>query len=76
MQIEILGTGCKKCQDLFENTKKAIAQAEVFAQVQKVEDIVKIMDYGVVSTPALVINKEVKSTSKVLSVEEIIEIIK
>ena len=71
MKIEILGTGCAKCKALEENTKKAIAEAGIFAQVEKVEDIVKIMDYGVMSTPALVIDGEVKSTGKLLNSEEI-----
>lgn len=71
MKIEILGTGCAKCQALTENTKKAIAEAGIFAQVEKVEDIVKIMEYGVINTPGLVINGEVKSTGKLLTPEEI-----
>ncbi|MAD43087.1 MAG: thioredoxin family protein [Arcobacter sp.] len=71
MKIEILGTGCAKCKALEENVKKAVAEAGVFAQVEKVEDIVKIMDYGVMNTPGLVINGEVKSTGKLLNSEEI-----
>ncbi len=76
MKIEILGTGCTKCKTLEENAKKAVAQAKVFAQIQKVEDIVKIMEYAVMNTPALVIDNEVKSTGKVLSPEEIIKLFK
>jgi len=71
MKIEILGTGCAKCTALLENTKKAVASAGIFAQIEKVEDIVKIMDYGVVNTPALVIDGVVKSTGKLLNPEEI-----
>ncbi|KAB7885902.1 thioredoxin family protein [Poseidonibacter ostreae] len=71
MKIEILGTGCAKCKALEENVKKAVAEAGIFAQVEKVEDIVKIMDYGVMNTPGLVINGEVKSTGKLLNSEEI-----
>ena len=71
MKIEILGTGCTKCKALEENAKKAVADAKIFAQVEKVEDIEKIMAYGVMSTPALVINGEVKSTGKLLNSEEI-----
>ena len=71
MKIEILGTGCPKCKALEENAKKAVADAGIFAQIEKVEDIVKIMDYGVMSTPALVIDGEVKSTGKLLNSEEI-----
>ncbi len=71
MKIEILGTGCTKCNALMENTKTAISQAGIFAQVEKVEDMEKIMQYGVMNTPALVINGEVKSTGKLLNSEEI-----
>ncbi|MCJ8328077.1 MAG: thioredoxin family protein [Campylobacterales bacterium] len=75
MKIEILGTGCKKCSDMFELVKKAIATKGIFAQVEKVEDLNKIMEYSVMSTPALVINGIVKSSGKVLSEEEIINYI-
>ncbi len=71
MKIEILGTGCAKCEALTQNVKKAVAVKGIFAQVEKVEDMVKIMEYGVMSTPGLVINGEVKSTGKLLNVEEI-----
>lgn len=71
MKIEILGTGCSKCKALEENVKKAVAQAGIFAQVEKVEDVMKIMEYNVVSTPGLVIDGEVKSTGKLLNSEEI-----
>jgi hypothetical protein len=55
MKIEILGTGCSKCKALEEATKQAIAQSGQFAQIEKVEDITKIMVYGVMSTLGLVI---------------------
>jgi small redox-active disulfide protein 2 len=72
MKIEILGTGCAKCQTLLEVTKEAVAKKGIFAQVEKVEDITKIMEYGVMSTPALVVNGEVKSSGKVLSVDQVL----
>lgn len=75
MKIEILGTGCAKCEALLENTKQAVAQKGSFAQIEKVEDLVKIMEYGVMSTPGFVVNGEVKSTGKLLNVEEIKELI-
>ncbi|XPV68955.1 MAG: thioredoxin family protein [Halarcobacter sp.] len=74
MKIEILGTGCSKCETLANNAKTAVANAKVFAQVEKVEDMVKIMEYGVMSTPGLVINGEVKSVGKVLTAQEIQEL--
>ena len=75
MKIEILGTGCTKCKALEEAAKQAVSKIGGFHSVEKVEDIQKIMDYGVVSTPGLVIDGEVKSTGKLLSAEEIIELI-
>lgn len=71
MKIEILGTGCAKCKALEENVKQVVADTNTFAQVEKIEDLVKIMEYKVMNTPALVINGEVKSTGKLLNKEEI-----
>jgi small redox-active disulfide protein 2 len=76
MKIEILGTGCSKCKALEEATKQAVAQSGIFAQIEKVEDIMKIMEYNVMSTPGLVIDGKVVSTGKLLSVAEIVELIK
>jgi len=75
MKIEILGTGCTKCTALLEATKKAVAQKGLFVQIEKVEDIMKIMAYGVTSTPALVIDGTVKSSGKLLNVDEIISLL-
>lgn len=75
MKIEILGTGCTKCKALEEAVKKAVAQIGGFHEVKKVEDIVEIMNYGVISTPALVVDGEVKSVGKLLSVDDIVKIL-
>jgi small redox-active disulfide protein 2 len=75
MKIEVLGTGCAKCKTLEENAKQALAKIGGFHEVKKVEDIVEIMNYGVMSTPALVVDGSVKSSGKLLSVDEILEII-
>ena len=75
MKIEILGTGCAKCKALEEVTKQAVAKVGGFHQVEKVEDIMKIMEYNVVSTPGLVIDGVVKSTGKALSIDEVIKFI-
>ena len=71
MKIEILGTGCAKCKTLYENTKKALEESGTSAEVVKVEDIPSIMKYGVMSTPALVVDGQVKLSGKVASVVEI-----
>ncbi len=71
MKIQILGTGCAKCMKLTENAEKAAKEKGVDAQIEKVTDINKIMDFGVMITPSLAIDGEVKSIGKILSVEEI-----
>ena len=76
MKIEILGTGCTKCKALEEATKQAVAQSGKFVEIEKVEDIMKIIEYGVMSTPGFVINGKVLSTGKLLSINEIVELIK
>ncbi|MBW1791898.1 MAG: TM0996/MTH895 family glutaredoxin-like protein [Deltaproteobacteria bacterium] len=76
MKIEILGTGCPKCKKLFQNTEEAVKDLNLEAEVLKVEDIQKIMNAGVMMTPAFAVDGEVKSTGKVLSVDEIKNILK
>ena len=71
MKIEILGTGCAKCTNLYENVQKALEDSGTSAEVLKVQDIPSIMKYGVMSTPALVIDGQVKFSGKVASVAEI-----
>ncbi|MDD2697316.1 MAG: thioredoxin family protein [Arcobacteraceae bacterium] len=75
MKIEILGTGCAKCKALESNAKEALTKIGGFHEIVKVDDIMEIMKYNVVSTPALVVDGVVKSTGKLLSVEEIIALI-
>lgn len=71
MKIEVLGTGCAKCKTLYENTNKALTESGKSAEIVKVEDIPSIMKHGVMSTPALVIDGQVKFSGKVASVAEI-----
>jgi len=71
MKIEILGTGCPKCKQLYENVKSAVEQSDIEAEIVKVEDIEKIIEYAVMMTPAVVIDGEVKSSGKILSPDEI-----
>ena len=75
MKIEVLGTGCAKCNQLEAVVKEAVAKSGKFVQIEKVDDMMKIMEYQVVSTPALVIDANVVSTGKVLSVDEVLEFI-
>jgi len=72
LKIEVLGTGCPRCKSLYENTCKALEESGKSAEVVKIEDIPSIMKYGVMSTPALVIDGEVKFSGKLATVAEII----
>lgn len=76
LAIEILGSGCKNCNILASNTEEALKQLNLEASIQKVTDFVDIAKYGVMSTPALVVNGKVVSFGKVSSVSEIVEILK
>ena len=71
MLIQVLGTGCKRCKALHEIVTKAVEETCVDAQVEKVEDIQKIMAFEILMTPALAINGEVKAAGRVPNVEEI-----
>ena len=76
MKIEVLGTGCANCNKLYQNTVEAVKQSGKEIEVMKVEDIRKIMEYGVLSTPALVIDGVVKTAGKLPKTEEIKQWIK
>lgn len=71
MIISILGTGCPKCKQLEANARKAVEELKIKAEIEKVTDIGEIVDYGVMSTPAIVINGEVKASGRIPTVEEI-----
>lgn len=71
MEIKILGAGCKKCTALAENAKSAADAAGIDANIEKVTDLVDIARYGVMSSPALVVEDKVVATGKVLSAKEI-----
>ncbi len=70
-KIQILGTGCPKCKLLFANAEAAVKSAGIEAQLEKVDKIADIMKFGVMSTPALVVDGAVKSVGKVLSPEDV-----
>lgn len=73
--IKILGAGCSNCKNLEKATKIAVSELKADASVEKVEDIQKIMAYGVMRTPALVINEKVALFGRVPGVPELKEII-
>jgi small redox-active disulfide protein 2 len=71
MKIQILGTGCPKCRKLEENARSAVLELGLDVEVEKVSEINEIMSFGVMITPSLAVDGNVKSSGKVLSVEEI-----
>ncbi len=70
-QIKILGPGCQRCQQLAAATKEAADQLGIDYELEKVTDVTRFADYGVMMTPCLVVDGEVKSQGKVLSPEQI-----
>ncbi|RPI39628.1 MAG: thioredoxin family protein [Methanoregulaceae archaeon] len=75
-KIEILGTGCVKCKRLFANAELAVKDLKITADVIKVEDLDAIVEAGVMLTPALFINGELRAEGRVPSVEEIVLMLK
>ena len=71
MKIEVLGTGCAKCKQLEKDVFNALAELDIAADVSKVKDISKIMSYKVMSTPALVIDGQVKIAGRLPRKEEL-----
>lgn len=76
MVIKILGSGCKNCITLKDNTEEALKEAGIAAEIIKVTDFKDIVAYGVMSTPALVVDEKVVSFGKVLKPKEIVNILK
>ena len=75
MKMQILGTGCPKCKQLTANVEQAVTDLGLDAEIEKVTEINDIMAFGVIMTPALSIDGEVKAAGKVLSVEQIKELL-
>jgi len=75
MEIIILGTGCIRCKNLEAATRQAVIEMGINADISKEEDIVKIMQYGVMQTPGLVINGKVVSQGRLLTNPQLKEII-
>lgn len=75
-KIQILGTGCAKCNKLEEAARKAADELGIEYEVEHIKDLNKIMDFGVMITPALAVDGEVKSAGKLLPIEEIKKLIK
>jgi small redox-active disulfide protein 2 len=74
--IKVLGPGCSKCQKLAENTRTAIDELGIECEFEKITDISEFIKYGILTTPALVVDGETRMSGKVLEVEEIKKIIR
>lgn len=74
-KIEILGTGCAKCKRLVKNVEKAVADLGIDAEIIKIEDITEIIERGVMLTPGLIVDGELKVSGRVADVREIREIL-
>ncbi len=75
MEIKVLGTGCPKCKTLEKATREIVAELNIEANISKEEDIMKIMNYGVMNTPGLVINEKVVFSGRVPSTANLKELI-
>ncbi|WP_053992121.1 thioredoxin family protein [Mangrovimonas sp. TPBH4] len=75
-QIKVLGPGCAKCKITYNNVMEALKQTHQDAQVEKIEDIETLLKYNIMTTPALVINGEIKVKGRVPQTSEIVEILK
>ena len=74
ISIKVLGAGCKSCHDQYENVKKAIEELGLGIEVEYITDMEKVMAYGVMSMPAIVVNETVASMGKVLKSAEVIKL--
>ena len=75
MEIKILGTGCTKCKSLEKLTREVVSQNGFNATIVKVEDIIEIMKYNIMSTPALVVNEKVEFKGRIPSADEIKQVL-
>ena len=74
--VKVLGAGCKSCHELYENTKKAVAEMGLLVEVEYITDMEKVMSYGVMSMPAIVVNEKVISMGKVLKATDVEKLLK
>lgn len=75
LAVKILGTGCAKCKKTIEIVNEVISENNINATVEKVEDIMEIMKYNILSTPAVVLNEEVKIKGRVPSKKEVLDVL-
>ncbi|MGN0173401.1 MAG: thioredoxin family protein [Acutalibacteraceae bacterium] len=73
--IKVLGAGCKSCHEQYQNTKEAVKEMGLSVEVEYITDMQKVMEYGVMSMPALVVNEKVVSMGKVLKIPDVINLL-
>lgn len=74
--IKILGPGCPKCKTTYTNVLEALKQTNMEAEVEKIEDIEKMMAYNVLTTPVLIIDEDIKIKGRIVQVNEIVDLLK
>ena len=75
MNIKVLGGGCCKCENLLEAVKAAVAEKGIEAEIEYITDMARIMEYGIMSTPALMIDNKIVSMGRVLKAKEVLRLI-
>ncbi|MBQ3755562.1 MAG: TM0996/MTH895 family glutaredoxin-like protein [Oscillospiraceae bacterium] len=73
MNIKVLGGGCCKCENLLEAVKAAVAEKGIEAEIEYITDMARIMEYGIMSTPALMVNNRVVSMGRVLKAKDVMK---
>ncbi len=73
MNIKVLGGGCRKCEDLLAAVKEAAAEKGIEAEIEYITDMAGIMEYGIMSTPALMIDNKIVSMGRVLKAKEVLK---
>lgn len=74
--IKVLGAGCKSCHEQYENVKKAVAELGIDVEVEYITDMEKVMTYGVMSMPAIVVNDKIASAGRVLKTSDVIKLLR
>ena len=73
MNIKVLGGGCRKCENLLEAVKEAVAEKGIEAQIEYITDMPRIMEYGIMSTPALMVDNKVVSMGRALKAKDVLK---
>jgi small redox-active disulfide protein 2 len=76
VDIKVLGPGCSNCEKLAEATRKAVERADLDATIEKVTDMAQILGYGVMSTPALVVDGQVRLAGRVPSIDDLVALLR